>query len=466
MDGFQAWAALPLVGRERVHGVLRLCFDAQRAFDAMEQARLVALGSLCTQALERALLFDSETAARAAAEAAVREREEAHVLLDAVVREGRRAREEAEAANRAKDEFLAVLGHELRNPLSPIVTSLALMERRGPELFVRERSVIQRQVDHMLRLVDDLLDVARIARGKVELKRRPMQLAEAVSRAIELASPLLEQRSHRLVVTVPQDGLPILADEHRIVQAITNLLTNAARYSEPGRTVAILARRMGDRALLEVMDEGIGIPEPLLPRIFDQFVQGERRLERAQGGLGLGLALVKSFVELHGGSVQARSSGPDQGSTFSIELPLHEGDEGRSAAAPRIQSAGEARRVLVVDDNVDAAQLLSELLTLAGHEVRVAHDGPGALDVANGFNFQIAFLDLGLPVMDGWELARRLREREGQERPMLVAITGYGQEADRARSREVGFDHHLVKPVDGAALLSLARSFGGETSHD
>jgi CheY-like chemotaxis protein len=353
-----------------------------------------------------------------------------------------------------------MLGHELRNPLSPILTALQLMQLRAGDALREERAVIERQVRHMIRLVDDLLDVSRITRGKVELRKRRVELAEVVAKAIELASPLLEQRRHTLAVSVPARGLAVDGDEHRLAQILSNLLTNAARYTEPGGRVEVRGERRGGRAALSVRDTGVGIAPEMLPHIFDMFVQGERSFERSQGGLGLGLAIVRSLAQLHGGEVAARSEGPGRGSEFTVTLPLAPDDE-RTAPLPRVEAEVRVpgrRRVLVVDDNVDAAELLATALRLSGHDVRVAHDGPSALALAGDFPPEVAFLDLGLPVMDGFELGRRLRPLLAGRPLRIVAVSGYGQPVDRARSAEAGFDRHLVKPVDLAELLALTAS--------
>jgi signal transduction histidine kinase len=372
-----------------------------------------------------------------------------------------KARQVAEEASSAKDQFLAMLGHELRNPLSPILTALQLMNLRG--MRSREQEVIQRQVGHLVRLVDDLLDVARITRGKVELRREPVELASVVVRGIELASPLLEQRHQRLAVNVPPDGLTVLADNDRLAQVVSNLLTNAAKYSEPGSQICIEAGRVGDKARLLVRDEGIGIAPDMLDSIFESFVQHRQALDRASGGLGLGLAIVRSLVRLHGGTVRARSDGPGKGSEFEVELPLGDGLAVIEASGdsdrlylhePVPQAAPCPDRVLVVDDNQDGAEILAETLRELGHVVEIAHDGPSALEIAQRFRPQLALLDIGLPVMDGYELAGHLREL-GPIR--LVAVTGYGQETDRRRSQEAGFSAHLVKPVDLDVLTTVVR---------
>ena len=366
--------------------------------------------------------------------------------------------EQARTADRRKDEFLAMLSHELRNPLAPIATALQLMKLRGRGPPGREREVIERQVAHLSRLVDDLLDVSRIASGKVELRRRPLELAEAVDKAVEIVSPLLEGRCHELRVDVPRAGLRVYADPIRLSQVFANLLSNAAKYTPPGGHIVVSARREGEEIVARVRDDGIGIPETLLPRVFDLFVQGSRTADRGEGGLGLGLALVKSLVTLHGGSVEVESFGADQGSEFLVRLPeLADGPVETAQASRPVQRPAVRKRVLVVDDNRDAADMLAEALRLAGHEVVVAYDGPEGLSKAQESAFDVGILDLGLPVMDGYEVAQRMRENAGAA--CLIAITGYGQEEDRRKAIAAGFDDHIVKPADPDKLLTTLAEY-------
>ena len=380
------------------------------------------------------------------------------VSAEELLERARAAQLEAERANRAKDEFLAVLGHELRNPLAPILTALDLMRLRGYDAAEKERTVIERQARHLVALVDDLLDVSRITSGKVELKKQRIELADIVAKAIEMASPLFEQRHHRLDVDVAA-GLMIDADPARLAQVISNLLTNAAKYTEPGGQIAVVAAQAGDQLTVRVRDSGIGIAPEMLPRVFDMFAQAPQALDRARGGLGLGLAIVKSLVQLHGGTVEAHSAGIGAGAELIVRLPASRLD----AVLPEVvadspsrpsQANLRQRRILIVDDNEDAAELMAASLELKGHTTVVAHDGPVALRLVEPFNPDIALLDIGLPVMDGYELARRLRtgERAGLK---LIAVTGYGQETDRQRALAVGFDAHLVKPVRMEQLVSL-----------
>ncbi len=374
--------------------------------------------------------------------------------------EAEAARVSAEAANRAKDEFLALLGHELRNPLAPIRTAVDLMNLRGGATQ-NERNVIERQVSHLSRLIDDLLDVSRIARGKIELTQRPVELAALVADALEQASPLMERRNHHLVLEVAPRGLTVNGDGFRLAQVIANLLTNAAKYTPAGGHISVHGAREGDSVVLRVRDDGAGVRPELLPVVFDMFVQGQRTIEHASGGLGLGLALVKNLVTLHGGSVEARSEGSDRGSEFTVRLPAYDvSDDAAPENAIREpvshrQGFGAPRRILVVDDNADALDLLAEALRRRGHEVVVAEDGPAALRVLESFDLEVGIFDIGLPVMDGFELAVQVLKRASSaaRRPRLIAASGYGQPHDRAKSRDAGFDVHFVKPVDLDALL-------------
>lgn len=373
----------------------------------------------------------------------------------------------AEAASRAKDEFLAVLGHELRNPLAPILTALQLMKMRPGLGAEREREVIERQANHLVRLVDDLLDVSRVTSGKVRLKKTHVEVADVVARAVEMAQPILESRKHELVVDLPADAGTVHGDGGRLAQALANLLTNAAKYTEVGGRVGISVCAEVGHICIRVKDTGIGIEPERLPKVFDAFVQEKQALDRSQGGLGLGLAIVRGIVELHGGSVEARSEGRGKGSQFVLRLPTGPGSEtlragGGQKRAPA--SAGRVCSILVVDDGRDAVELLAESLQLLGHRVLVAYDGPEALRVASQTRPDVALLDIGLPVMDGYELARRLRELPGAHRMPLVALTGYGHETDRNRSRRAGFDAHLVKPIDLDELHRVVQSLVGHRS--
>ncbi len=378
------------------------------------------------------------------------------------------ARRAAEVANRAKDEFLAMLGHELRNPLSPILIALELMRLKGTQGIEKEHAVIERQAQHLVRLVDDLLDVARIAQGKFELRRERIELAVLVTRAVETVSPLLEERRHRLKLDVPVQGMAVEADPVRFVQVLANLLTNAAKYTNSGGNIALAAVPDGDRVAIRVTDNGIGISAAMLPQLFDKFTQERQALDRSRGGLGLGLAIVRNIVALHGGSVSASSAGADQGSVFEVRVPLASAGIEAVAPAPPEGAATPAmrRRVLLVDDNPDVLDSLRALLELRGHEVHALPDPASALRLADSFADgpapDFAILDIGLPGMDGYELAVELRRRPGLHATCLIALTGYGQQADHARSAAAGFSAHLVKPV-AAQLLhdAIERGLAG-----
>ena len=365
----------------------------------------------------------------------------------------RAARLAAEQANRTKDEFLAMLGHELRNPLAPIVSALQLLKLRGDTKSVREHQVIERQVKQMIRLVDDLLDVSRVARGKIELRKQPMDLRDALAKAVEIAIPLFEKNEQQFEVKVPQRPLVLNGDEARLIQVFANLLNNAAKYTQAGGHVTMGVRQTDHQLEVEVRDDGMGIAPELLPRMFELFVQGHQDADRSEGGLGLGLTLVKALVQLHGGEVEARSPGPRLGSTFLVRLPalnqtLTEVEEPVAVPLP----SSNKRRILVVDDNEDARSLLADMLSALGHEVETACDGPTALATFDSFRPDVAILDIGLPGMDGYEVAERIRNAHGA-RVRLLALSGYGQPADRARGHGAGFDVHLVKPIDVRTLL-------------
>jgi signal transduction histidine kinase len=381
------------------------------------------------------------------------------MTFDLEVTDQVRTRVAAEGASRAKDEFLAMLGHELRNPLSPIGTSLQLLRMRGD--VSREHVVIERQVSHLVRLVDDLLDVSRIARGKIELRRMRWELGEVCLRGLEMASPLIEQRRQRVDVHVRPEGLPVDVDADRMAQVVANLLTNASKYSDPGRTIRLVAEGSGSRVRFSVRDEGVGIAAEALGHVFDVFFQQKQSLDRSKGGLGLGLAIVRSLVELHGGTVFACSDGPGKGSEFVVELPKALGREDTTCLTEKPEgvdssalAARPGKRILIVDDNVDAAESLAEVLTDMGYEVATAEDGPQALELVPRFRPEVCLLDIGLPVMDGYELAERLRD-SFPEHGRLIAVTGYGQAKDRERSSKAGFSGHLVKPVDLDELTRL-----------
>jgi two-component system CheB/CheR fusion protein len=366
-------------------------------------------------------------------------------------------------ADRRKEEFLAVLSHELRNPLAPIQTSLDLMGQAGTTgaEFERERAVVERQVKHMISLVEDLLDVSRISRGRIELHTRVVVLSAAVAEVVEAVRSRVEERRQALEISLPAESIRLEADPTRLEQILLNLLTNAVKYTDIGGRIGLAAERDGDQVVVRVRDSGIGIAPEILPRVFDLFVQGDRRLEQARGGMGIGLSLVKDLVERHGGTITAQSDGPGMGSEFVVRLPaLPAVEASPSGAQPpdRADLPGilPRRRILVVDDNAVAAESLGRLLDrVLGQEVRVAYDGTAALDLVEAFRPELVLLDLGMAAMDGYEVAMRLRERPGNTGMRIIAVTGWGQDEDRRRTRETGFDHHLVKPVNLTVLKEL-----------
>jgi CheY-like chemotaxis protein len=322
----------------------------------------------------------------------------------------------------------------------------------------RSRDMLDRQVHHLVRMVDDLLDVSRVMRGKIELRRERVELATVVARAIETVQPLVDTQGHRLTVHLPPESLPLHADPVRLTQVIGNLLTNAAKYTEPGGRIWLSASRDGDAVVLRVRDTGIGIAPPMLSRIFELFVQADHASTKAQGGLGIGLTLVKNLVEMHNGTIEARSEGPGQGSEFVVRLPLalrtHD-ETSPGMAGEQAPQPSSGLRLLVMDDNQDAADSLTTLLRLQGHEVRVAYSGMAVLEMTKAYTPDLVFLDIGMPGMDGYEVARRLRQTTGLERTVLAALTGWGQQEDRRRTAEAGFDHHLVKPPEPAAVEEI-----------
>jgi len=388
--------------------------------------------------------------------------------LQATITERRRAEEALREAGRQKDEFLAMLAHELRNPLAPIRNAVEVLQR----LEIEEprldwgRAVIDRQVGQLTRLVDDLLDVSRLARGQISLQKKPLELTTIVERALETSRPVIEAHRHHLSVALPSEPVCLEGDLTRLAQALGNLLNNAAKYTQEGGRIGLTVERAEDHVVLRVRDSGVGIPPETLPYVFDLFTQGDRALDRAQGGLGIGLALVKKLVELHGGRVEASSPGRGQGSEFTLRLPTRSGPPALAAAPaePAAPATPAARlRVLVVDDNADSAESMAMLLDLQGYETRSALDGPAALEAAQVFRPELILLDIGLPGMDGYEVARRLRTQPHMDETVLVAMTGYGHERDRLQAKAAGFNHHLVKPVDPEALQRVLASLGKGT---
>ena len=381
-------------------------------------------------------------------------------VLQSEVSERARAETALKEADRHKDEFLAVLAHELRNPLAPIRNAVEIMRRSAltdPQL-AWSRDVIERQVKHLTRLVDDLLDVSRITRGNINLSREPVAVTTIVARAIETIQPLIAEQRHELTIDVPEQTLEVEGDLTRLTQVLGNLLNNAAKYTDPGGSIAVSAGRVGTDVEIRVRDNGIGIPPELLPRLFQLFTQVDGAAHRAQGGLGIGLALVRQLIQMHGGSVTAYSQGPGHGSEFLIRLPLRVRgyrDSTPSPDAPLPESARRGHRILLADDNRDALDSLATLLQCDGHEVHTAGDGAEALEVAASCHPDVVLLDIGMPKLDGYEVARRIRAEPWGKDAVLIALTGWGQDEDRRRSREVGFDSHLVKPLDPEALSTL-----------
>lgn len=370
--------------------------------------------------------------------------------LEGARAEGAKLNAELREEHRRKDDFLAMLAHELRNPLAPLVTSLELLRRQpsNATLVSRQAEVMARQVSQLTRLVEDLLEVSRVSRGRIGLRRRALVLGDVLTDALEASRPFLEGRRHRVDLALPPDPIVLHADNVRLAQVFANLLHNAAKYTDPGGGIRITAERVQDSAVVRIVDTGIGIAPEILPRVFDLFAQAPASLERAQGGLGLGLTLVRALVELHGGRVTAESRGLGQGSAFTVYLPVAAGE---LTVPPQVPArppatAPRAQRVLVVDDNSDSADALGQMLQMMGHHPRVVYSGLTALQVAPDVDPDLILLDIGLPEMDGYEVARRLR-RVLRPESRVIALTGYGSEADRRRSREAGFDEHIVKPM-------------------
>ena len=365
-------------------------------------------------------------------------------------------------ANRGKEEFMALLSHELRNPLSPILNALGILKqvRTDDPVIQQAGGIIERQVKQMVRLVDDLLDISRMTKGKLRLTLERMELRTVINRAADSARPLMAARRHEFSLLLPTEPLWIDGDPGRIEQVAVNLLSNAAKYTDTGGSVRMTVAREGDDAVVRVTDNGVGIPAEMLPKIFDLFTQVDGSLSRSHGGLGIGLALVRTLVEMHGGRVTATSGGLDKGSEFAVKFPLPKNGpkpEPKTTLEPG-HTSGPPVRVLVVEDNVDSADSLSMLLRLYGHEVLVARSGPSALEVAAGFHPQIVLCDIGLPGMDGYEVARQMRANPAMKGVTLCALTGYTpSEADRQKSQQTGFDHHFVKPVDLNTLLELLK---------
>jgi signal transduction histidine kinase len=406
-------------------------------------------------------------------QAANLEMERTNLALQTEVGERARVEQALKEADRHKDEFLAMLAHELRNPLAPIRNAVHLIKMRSLEdaQLCLARDVIERQLKQLTRLVDDLLDVSRITRGKINLSRERLELADLMSRAVETVAPAIEARGHALTVELPERPLRLYGDPVRLVQALANVLGNAAKYTGAGGRITLSARRRNRDAEITVSDNGMGIAPEVLPRIFDLFTQMDERMERSPSGLGIGLALVRRLVEMHGGTVAAASAGPGLGSEFTIRLPVsvERADEADGAGAGPVEPPGRdapglaaRRRILVADDNLDALETLATLLALDGHEVYRARDGAEAFEVAQRERPEVALLDIGMPRANGYEVATRIRREPWGRSTTLVALTGWGQDADRRRSEAAGFDMHLTKPVDPKVVSDL---LAGGVSH-
>jgi PAS domain S-box-containing protein len=378
----------------------------------------------------------------------------------------KRAEEALQQSDRRKDEFLATLAHELRNPLAPIRNGLQIMRlgKGDPEASEQARTMMERQLGQMVHLVDDLLDLSRISRGKIELRKERVELAKVIQQAVETSRPLIEASGHDLTITVPPGPVYVDADVTRLAQVFSNLLNNAAKYTEQGGRVQLAVQRRGGEVVVSVKDNGVGIPAHMLPKVFEMFTQVDRNLERSQGGLGIGLSIVKRLVEMHGGSVGVESDGPGMGSEFVVRLPVVLAVAQPSGGDDEPTRPSSRRKVLVVDDNKDAAMSLAMMLKLMGNEAKTAHDGLEALDVAAMFRPDLILLDIGMPRLNGHETARRIREQPWSKGVLLVALTGWGQEEDRRRSDEAGFDSHMVKPVEPAALAKLLANLHADTA--
>jgi PAS domain S-box-containing protein len=422
------WLAVPLLGRGNTNmGLIQLADKTDGEFTADDEAILVQLSRLAAIAIENAKFYD-----------------------------------ELKTNDQRKDEFLAMLAHELRNPLAAIGNAVSLTTLNARKEHVDwSMEIIKRQMRHLTRLIDDLLDVSRISRGKIELVKEVLNAAPILESAVATVRPLLEERKHTLDVSLDRDNLWVNADPTRLEQVVVNLLNNAAKFSEHGGRIELEASTDGEDVVFIVRDHGVGIPPGQLPGIFDLFVQGDRSLARSEGGLGIGLTVVKKLVEMHGGSVTATSEGRGKGSEFTIRIPgAKRSAGGKISAVPEPAKDARRARILVVDDNVDMVRGISILLTLIGHEVATAHDGHAALEVAREFRPEFVLLDIGLPGIDGYEVAARLRREEGCKDAVIVAVTGYGRDEDRRRSKEAGFDYHFIKPLDHNALLSVLSAAG------
>ncbi len=381
--------------------------------------------------------------------------------FNAMLAEAGKRAEALREADQRKDEFLATLAHELRNPLAPIRNALEIlrMAPNDPGMSEKARAMMERQVNQMVRLVDDLLDVSRITTGKLTIRKTVTEMQATLRDAMETVRPFVEARKHELVLEIPQEPVSVEGDRTRLSQVFSNLVNNAAKYTEPGGRIVLSLAVEGQQAVVRVRDNGIGLDAGSLDSIFDMFVQVDRTLERSQAGLGVGLTLAKRLVTLHGGTLAARSAGAGAGSEFEVRLPLAGATLPEVEKSRRPDQPEASRRILIADDNADFADSLGALLTGRGHEVRVVYDGAEALSTAARFNPDFVFLDIGMPRVHGYEVARRLRDQPGNSDCVLVAVTGWGQEDDRNRAREAGFDRHLVKPADPADIETILKSY-------
>jgi PAS domain S-box-containing protein len=424
LHGLPAFARTPLVADGRMRGVVLFASRRNAAFDPDELEFLRTICHYVTAAGERVRLI--------------------HRLRD---------------TDRRKDEFLATLAHELRNPLAPVRSSLEIMRLAmdDPGLIARARETMERQMVQMVRLIDDLLDVSRITRGRLELRKEPVSLDALIRTALETAGPLIDDSGHRLIVDGLDRPIEMIADPVRLAQVLSNLLNNAAKYTEPGGTIHLITTLEGDEVALTVKDSGVGISEDALPGVFDLFNQVDRTLERSQGGLGIGLTLVKRLVEMHGGRVEAHSDGPGQGAAFTVRLPVIAG--GASTATPSVRRVPRAapggRKILIADDNRDAAESMALVLRMIGNDVRTVNDGMHAVEEAEAFAPDVVLLDIGMPLLNGYDAARRMREATWGQDLVLVALTGWGQDDDKKKAIEAGFDFHFTKPLEPADLRRI-----------
>jgi len=454
------------VDGEAVGTIWAIAHDLERKFDMEDLRQLQSLARFASTAYQAVNML-GEVGERRAALSLLEDAVEARALaekslarLRASEEQLRRSEEALREADRRKDEFLALLAHELRNPLAPIRYALAANRKanRTPEQRKWADEIMERQVAHMSRLLDDLLDISRITRGTLELKQAPAELTSVLSAAIETARPLLDAKHHSLSLDFPSGAIRLEADAVRLAQVFSNLLINAAKYTDPHGKIHLRARREGEEVVVSVRDNGIGISSEMMPRLFAMFVQADGIRDRTEGGLGVGLALVHGIVALHGGTVRAQSEGPGRGSEFVVRLPVSE----PAVEVPRLGGAGDAEsgiglRILVADDNHDAADTCAALLELSGHHVQTAYSGRQALELAESFRPHAALLDIGLPDLNGFTLAKHIRESPWGRHTLLVAVTGWGQREDRLRAYDAGFDHHLAKPVAAEAIESVLR---------